>query len=67
MVIETGLVFEQETLDGVQNLAIAAGSVVGVDTDEAGPSGGTAGLVPEPGARPARRGSRFGRRHCSCR
>ena len=34
VVIDTGLVFEQETLSRVQNLAIAAGSVIGVDAGE---------------------------------
>jgi len=34
VVIDTGLVFEQETLNRVQNLAIAAGSVIGVDAGE---------------------------------
>jgi len=37
VLIETGLVFEQETLNGVQNLAIAAGSIVNVNTDASWP------------------------------
>jgi hypothetical protein len=34
VLVDTGLVFEQETLGRVQNLAIAAGAVVGVDAHQ---------------------------------
>jgi hypothetical protein len=37
VLIETGLVFEQEALNGVQNLAIAADSTVNVNADAARP------------------------------